>query len=58
MRVAGRVVERRRAPERAGELRRSVLDCSRAAVDLGWRARTGLEEGLARTMEYLGEESR
>jgi len=58
MRIAGRVVERRRAPERAGELRRSVLDCSRAAVDLGWRARTGLEEGLARTMEYLGEESR
>jgi UDP-glucose 4-epimerase len=58
MRVAGRVVERRRAPERAGELRRSVLDCSRAAVELGWRARTALGEGLARTMEYLGEESR
>jgi UDP-glucose 4-epimerase len=58
MRVAGREVERRRSAERAGELRRSVLDCSRAAEELGWRARTALEEGLARTMKFLGEESR
>ncbi|HYO45959.1 MAG TPA: NAD-dependent epimerase/dehydratase family protein [Gemmatimonadota bacterium] len=56
--AAGREVERVRAPERAGELRRSVLDCSRAAAELGWRAETALEDGLARTMDHLREESR
>jgi UDP-glucose 4-epimerase len=58
MRVAGREVDRLRAGERPGELRRSVLDCSRAAAELGWRARTPLEEGLARTMEFLRQESK
>ncbi|CAN5774243.1 SDR family oxidoreductase [soil metagenome] len=58
MRVAGREVDRRRAGERPGELRRSVLECSRAVTELGWRARTALDEGLARTMEFLRQESR
>jgi UDP-glucose 4-epimerase len=58
MRISGREVERRPAPERSGELRRSVLDCSRAAAELGWRARTDLDEGLARTLEHLKKESR
>ena len=56
--VAGRTVERRHAAEREGELRRSVLDCARAAAELGWRAETPLETGLARTLEHLREESR
>jgi UDP-glucose 4-epimerase len=58
MGAAGRTVERRHAAEREGELRRSVLDCARAAAELGWRAETPLETGLARTMEHLREESR
>jgi UDP-glucose 4-epimerase len=56
--VVGRVVERRHEAEREGELRRSVLDCARAASELGWRAESPLEAGLARTMEHLREENR
>ena len=58
MTIAGREVERVRAPERPGELARSVLDGARAAAELGWRPRTRLEDGLARTMEHLEEEDR
>ena len=58
MRVAGRVVDRRSAAERPGELRRSVLDCSKAASELGWRAKTDLDAGLERTMQHLETESR
>jgi len=53
MRIAGRDVEREEAPARAGELQRSVLDCSRAAADLGWRPATTLDDGLARTLDHL-----
>lgn len=58
MRISGRDVERIPAPERPGELRRSVLDCSKAAAELGWRPRTDLDEGLARTMEHIKKEIR
>jgi UDP-glucose 4-epimerase len=58
MRISGRDVERIPAPERPGELRRSVLDCSKAAAELGWRPRTELDEGLARTMEHIKKEIR
>ena len=58
MRIAGRDVERLTAPERPGEVARSVLECSRAAAELGWRAETALEQGLERTMEHLNEERR
>jgi UDP-glucose 4-epimerase len=36
---------------RQGELRRSVLDASRAERELGWRAATSLDEGLRATWE-------
>lgn len=39
------------APERAGELRRSALDASRARESLGWQPSVGLAEGLALTLE-------
>ncbi|HET9333498.1 MAG TPA: NAD-dependent epimerase/dehydratase family protein [Gemmatimonadota bacterium] len=58
MRISGRDVERIPAPERPGELRRSVLECSKAAAELGWRPRTDLDEGLARTMEHIKKEIR
>ena len=39
---------------RQGELRRSVLDSSLAARELGWRASTSLEAGLRATWESPG----
>jgi UDP-glucose 4-epimerase len=39
------------SPERPGDLRRSVLDASRARAELGWQPKTTLREGLLRTWE-------
>jgi len=52
-RVAGSELEAEHAPARLGELQRSVLDVSLAERELGWRARTTLEEGLRRTWESI-----
>jgi UDP-glucose 4-epimerase len=41
------------APERAGEVRRSCLDVTRAARELGWQATVALEDGLRRIMATL-----
>jgi UDP-glucose 4-epimerase len=41
------------APERPGEARRSCLDPGRAERELGWRASTGLRDGLRATLESL-----
>jgi UDP-glucose 4-epimerase len=41
------------APERMGELQRSVLDPTLAARELGWRAKVSLEEGLRATWEFF-----
>jgi UDP-glucose 4-epimerase len=41
------------APPRAGEVQRIALDASRAEGALGWRPRTGLEEGLRLTLDSL-----
>jgi UDP-glucose 4-epimerase len=41
------------APPRAGELQRSALDPGRAAIHLGWKPFTSLEEGIARTLEHF-----
>ena len=40
-------------PARAGDLRRSALDPSRAKEALGWRPWTHLEDGLAETAAFL-----
>jgi UDP-glucose 4-epimerase len=50
--VAGVAVEAERAPARAGELQRSVLDPGLAASALGWRPETSLEEGLRATWRF------
>ena len=47
--VAGARRAPRFAAERPGDLRRSVIDPSRAARELGWRAGTILADGLAQT---------
>ncbi|MFP3901830.1 MAG: NAD-dependent epimerase/dehydratase family protein [Acidimicrobiia bacterium] len=41
------------APERPGELRRSALDPGRAAIHLGWRPWTGLDEGTGRVLDWF-----
>lgn len=46
----------RLAPERPGDLRRSVLDVSRAGRELGWQAQTTLADGLVRTWESVQKE--
>jgi UDP-glucose 4-epimerase len=43
-------------PPRPGDARRSVLDVSRAAGELGWRAQVGLAEGLRATWEWMRQE--
>jgi UDP-glucose 4-epimerase len=51
--ATGRVVEPEFAPERLGDLPTMVVDAGRAAEVLGWRPRTSLDEGLARTVTVL-----
>jgi UDP-glucose 4-epimerase len=54
-RAAGVSVETEHAPARPGELQRSVLDPGHAEQELGFRARTSLEDGLAATWEFIRE---
>jgi UDP-glucose 4-epimerase len=44
-------------PPRQGEIQRSVLDCERARAELGWQARTDLDDGLERTLASIREEA-
>ena len=48
--VAGSKAEPRFEPARLGDARRSVLDVSSAAAELGWRPATPLAEGLRRAL--------
>jgi UDP-glucose 4-epimerase len=41
------------APPRAGEVQRISLDAGLAERELGWRAETGLAEGLRRTLDSI-----
>lgn len=41
---------------KAGEERRSVLDCRKAARELGWKPRVGLDEGLKKTVQWFRNE--
>jgi UDP-glucose 4-epimerase len=45
------------ADARLGDVRRSALDSSRIARELGWRAEVPLEDGLARTLEWMRQEA-
>lgn len=48
----GRPLRLRFEPGRAIDVRRNVLDITRARRELGWAPRTGLEQGLAKTAEW------
>ena len=41
------------APERLGEVRHIVLDCSRAQGELGWDSTVDVPTGLAQTLSSL-----
>jgi UDP-glucose 4-epimerase len=51
-RAAGRPLEIRHGPDRAGDIRRNVSRVDKAASRLGYRAAVGLEEGLATTARW------
>jgi len=53
--AAGVTVESDHAPPRTGELARSCLDPSRAAIHLGWRPWTELGAGCASVLEHIGD---
>ena len=50
--VTGSALDPRHGEERAGEVKRSCLDVTRAGGSLGWSPRTSLREGLRRTWEW------
>jgi UDP-glucose 4-epimerase len=50
---AGVEAEPIHAPLRPGELRRSALDIGRAAIQLGWKPWTRLEEGTAAVLDFI-----
>jgi UDP-glucose 4-epimerase len=54
--AAGADIEPELHDLRAGELKRSCLDCSRARRELGWSAQVPIEDGLRRTYAALVEE--
>jgi UDP-glucose 4-epimerase len=54
--VAGVTAEPRLEPPRLGDARRSVLDVTHAAAELGWRPRVPLDDGLRRTWEWLTQD--
>jgi UDP-glucose 4-epimerase len=53
-RLLGKPVERAHQPPRAGDIRDSEADLSAAREVLGYEPQVELEEGLRRTIEYLG----
>ncbi len=50
--VAGKRLPLERCGERIGDVRRSVLDISRARKELGWEPETDLRRGLEITFQY------
>ena len=52
-RAAGRPLEIRHGPGRAGDIRRNVSRIEKAASQLGYRAAVGLDEGLAKTSQWF-----
>jgi UDP-glucose 4-epimerase len=52
--ILGKPVERRHLSPRPGDIRDSWADLGKAGRILGYRPRVGLEEGLRRTIAFLG----
>lgn len=52
-RVCGKKIRVVYSPERRGDVRNIVLDCSRLMAHLGWRPAVSLEEGIRLTWKWL-----
>jgi UDP-glucose 4-epimerase len=52
---AGSALAPRHGPPKAGEQRRSVLDCRKLQAATTWRPTVSLDEGLRRTVAYFAE---
>jgi UDP-glucose 4-epimerase len=52
---AGIVAEAEHAPGRTGELARSSLDPGRAAIHLGWKPWTTLEDGTSAVLNWFAK---
>ncbi len=52
--VTGRPADYTLAPARPGELQRSALAVDRARLDLGWKATTGLADGVSAVCDWIG----
>jgi UDP-glucose 4-epimerase len=52
--ILGKEVARREAPPRPGDIRDSWADVTAARETLGWEPQVDLEEGLRRTVAFLG----
>jgi UDP-glucose 4-epimerase len=57
LRITGKTLAEVHGPAKAGEQRRSVLNCLRAQAVLGWEAKVSFEEGLRRTVESFKKKS-
>jgi UDP-glucose 4-epimerase len=55
--VTGRPADYTLAPARPGELQRSALAVERARLDLGWKAATGLAEGISTVCDWIRAET-
>jgi UDP-glucose 4-epimerase len=55
LQIMGKSAQEVHGPTKPGEQRRSVLNCTRAQTDLGWKAKVAFAEGLRRTVEYFKE---
>jgi UDP-glucose 4-epimerase len=56
-RLAGCEVMPEHAPAKDGEVRRSVLECSRAAKVIGWKPSVTLDQGLSATVDFFRSRS-
>jgi UDP-glucose 4-epimerase len=54
--VSGASRDPRHEPARLGDVQRSVLDARLIDRELGWRPHTSLEDGLARTWDWIKEQ--
>jgi len=51
----GHEVETRSAPKRSGDIYLTYFDISKAEKELGWKPKTGLNDGLQLTVDYFRE---
>jgi UDP-glucose 4-epimerase len=56
-RLHGGTLTPRRDPATPGEVRRGCLDTTRAHRWLGWKAQTGIEQGLGQTWRWFGAQT-